>query len=417
MTKYCQEAAQYGDLTQPAGQPFNKVLVLLNPTADKRSAAKTVSIILNNCNIECQSNVYILLQYSAYCEPILHLAGVKVDVVKTDSEGHARRYIEELETLPDAILVAGGDGTVSETVSGLLRRGNPKEKAPSIGILPVGRANNIATTIFSYANGSDLEEVRGIADATIAVVRGKTQRKHVMQIQLLPTEENPQQPKPVYAVGRLQWGAYRDAFEKRDRYWYLGALREHATFLFNAFSDSLTWNCKATVIYTEPCLGCSNCYVKPNSTQPTRNQRRWWSGFIPSFRLGGGAANGDLPDRSKVVNKNCANTTVIEVQPSEILLATENDVDGDRSDTSVPKISLKLGNGCEGFEFAQESWKRLHRNQFEPLIEYSARSVVIHPHIEITPENEKFFSIDSEAYELHPVQVTLIPNAINVYVP
>lgn len=358
----------------------------------------------------------MLLQYAEYCEPILHLAGVKVDVIKTDSEGHARRYIEELDTLPDAILVAGGDGTVSEAISGLLRRGNPSEKAPSIGILPIGRTNNIATNIYKYTNDSSLEQVRGIADATISVVRGKTERKDVMQVQLLPTDENPSQPKPVYAVGRLQWGAYRDAFEKRDRYWYLGSLREYATFVFNAFSDSLTWNCTATLTYTEPCLGCSNCYVKPNSTSPARSQRRWWSSFIPSFRPGGAAGNDELPDRSRILNKTCANTTVLEVQPSEILLTTRNDIDGDHDDLSVPKISLKLGNGYEGLDFIQESWRRLQRNRFEPLIEYNVRSVEIRPHIEITPEQEKFFSIDNEAYEINPVKVTLIPNAINVYV-
>lgn len=57
-------------------------------------------------------------QYEAYCAPILHLGGLPVDIVKTDSEGHARRYIEELETLPEIILCAGGDGTLSEIVTG-----------------------------------------------------------------------------------------------------------------------------------------------------------------------------------------------------------------------------------------------------------------------------------------------------------
>lgn len=342
------------------------------------------------------------------------MAGIKVDVVKTDSEGHARRYIEELDSLPDAILVAGGDGTISEAISGLLRRENPNEKAPSIGILPVGRSNNIASNIYKYTNSSNLEHVRGIADATISIVRGKTERKDVMQIQLLPTEENQLQPKPVYALGRLQWGAFRDAYEKRDRYWYLGSLRDYATFLFNAFNDSITWHCSAKLIYTDPCQGCSNCYVKPNTTTPIQNQRRWWSGFIPTFRLGGSADQ--LPDYSKVVNKNCASVTELEVQASEVLLTTQNDIDGDLNDVSVPKISLKLGNGYEGLEFIQESWRRLQRNRFEPLVEYNVRTVEIQPQIDTTPENEKYFSIDNEAYEVNPIKVTLLPKAINVYV-
>lgn len=58
------------------------------------------------------------MQYDEYCAPILHLAGLCVEIVQTDSEGHARRYIEELEKLPDAIIVAGGDGTISEALTG-----------------------------------------------------------------------------------------------------------------------------------------------------------------------------------------------------------------------------------------------------------------------------------------------------------
>lgn len=49
MRHYCAEALIYGDKTQPAHQPFDKILVILNPLADKRSAAETVCI--GNLNI------------------------------------------------------------------------------------------------------------------------------------------------------------------------------------------------------------------------------------------------------------------------------------------------------------------------------------------------------------------------------
>lgn len=42
MRHYCAEASIYGDKTQPAHQPFPKVIVILNPVADKKSAADTV---------------------------------------------------------------------------------------------------------------------------------------------------------------------------------------------------------------------------------------------------------------------------------------------------------------------------------------------------------------------------------------
>lgn len=45
MRHYCAEASIYGDRTQPANQPFPKVIVILNPVADRKSAADTVCII------------------------------------------------------------------------------------------------------------------------------------------------------------------------------------------------------------------------------------------------------------------------------------------------------------------------------------------------------------------------------------
>lgn len=42
MRHYCAEASIYGDRTQPANQPFPKVIVILNPVADRKSAADTV---------------------------------------------------------------------------------------------------------------------------------------------------------------------------------------------------------------------------------------------------------------------------------------------------------------------------------------------------------------------------------------
>lgn len=58
------------------------------------------------------------IQFEQYCAPILNVGGLSIDIVKTDSEGYARRYIEELEHLPHAILCGGGDGTLAEIVTG-----------------------------------------------------------------------------------------------------------------------------------------------------------------------------------------------------------------------------------------------------------------------------------------------------------
>lgn len=100
MRQYCLEARKLGDESIPVDANPRSVTVILNPTANRRKAVK---------------------QFEKYCAPILHLAGICVDVLQTESEGHARTLVENLKKT-DAIIVAGGDGTVSEVVTGLFRR-------------------------------------------------------------------------------------------------------------------------------------------------------------------------------------------------------------------------------------------------------------------------------------------------------
>ena len=52
-------------------------------------------------------------QFDKYCAPLLHLAGLKVALVKTEHEGQAKDYMKVMENT-SAVLVAGGDGTLSE---------------------------------------------------------------------------------------------------------------------------------------------------------------------------------------------------------------------------------------------------------------------------------------------------------------
>lgn len=102
MREYCKRAAEYGKQPLPVDQSPQTVTVILNPNANKRKALK---------------------YYEKYCAPILNQAGMCIDVVQTQSEGHAKELVKKC-TSSDAILVAGGDGTLSEVVTGLLRNQN-----------------------------------------------------------------------------------------------------------------------------------------------------------------------------------------------------------------------------------------------------------------------------------------------------
>ncbi len=60
-------------------------------------------------------------RFENYCAPLLHLAGIKVSVIRTEGQSQAQEIMKVMENT-DAVLVAGGDGTLMEAVSGLLQR-------------------------------------------------------------------------------------------------------------------------------------------------------------------------------------------------------------------------------------------------------------------------------------------------------
>ena len=92
-------AAELGRAEQPLPRPLYNVTVILNPAASKGGARK---------------------KFDKYCAPILHLAGVKVSVMRTERVGEAGDIMEIMKDA-DAVLVAGGDGTLMEAVTGKQR--------------------------------------------------------------------------------------------------------------------------------------------------------------------------------------------------------------------------------------------------------------------------------------------------------
>lgn len=297
-------------------------------------------------------------------------------------------------------------------VVGLFRRSNRRDEAlPKIGLLPTGRTNTIGEAIFGFKNSSNLERVKGLSDASMSIVRGDIVRKDIMKIEVLDDNEQ-HQIKPVYALGSFEWSTFSEAFNKRDSYWYFASLRDYATFLFNAFSNKLTWNCSATLTYNDPCTGCSNCFVKPHQIE-IKSTRRWWSGFIPSFRLGShGIKSG--PDYSKIVNPNCSHETSIDCESSGIIISTSN-VNQIQQNDDASKLSLRLMKPSDGFSFVSDSWKRVNTGEINLDAEYPVRMVNLKPKPIDDADKERFFYIDNESYEVKSIRITLLPKFLDFY--
>lgn len=397
----CSEAIKYGEQRLPDGENNNRVVVILNPTANKRSAEKT---------------------FEKYCSPILNLAGIRVDIVKTESEGYARTYVEsEMTELPNAIVVAGGDGTLSEVVTGLLRRG--AGASCPVAVLPVGRTNSVAGRLFFTEELNRYSRVEQLTRAAMSVIRGNIQKKDVIKVEILPEGEETEVKKPIYALASIKWGAFRDAIGLRDRYWYYGGLREHAAILFNAFRTSrLNFDCQGVLTTTPPCAGCRKCY-EVAADRVEYKSKNWWSKLLPT--------KSSKPDNTQIIKVNGEDVRIREnpscgvrterqlADVNEVYLTTSNIDEGiSTGPDAVPLMKVRLGSAkVDTLDWIQDSWRRTSNELVSrlPGETVESRTMELIPEQRTKPDgSEEFYSIDNEGYEVKPIRVTLLPAQIHL---
>ena len=105
---------------------MKKLLFILNPVAGQKKANKSLPEI-------------VMLFNQAGYEAITHV---------TDSSGSATRAVQTLGPEANLIVCCGGDGTLSETVTGLIRSGLDVP----IGYIPAGTTNDFASSLGISSN-------------------------------------------------------------------------------------------------------------------------------------------------------------------------------------------------------------------------------------------------------------------------
>ncbi|XP_076297367.1 acylglycerol kinase-like protein Mulk [Lasioglossum baleicum] len=383
MRQYCETASLYGDAPCPTNMKNRHVTVILNPNAKNGKAKKL---------------------FTKYCEPLLHLAGIAVTVIQTKSENEARKIIMDLDTPTDAIVVAGGDGTLSDVLTGLVRKCNSNinsVKQCPIGILPLGQVNRVAKSM--YGEYDNLSHVRQLVEATMAVICENSKMMDMIEVE--PIEENAEEPvKPIYAMGMIEWGAWKDAHTIAKKYWYWGPLKKYATYILNGYKDTLNWNCDATIKYSNPCDGCSSCHQPVAFT----TNKRWWHAFVPK------RPSTPVIDYSKIVNEQCGVPYELPISTNELHIESSN-VEKSEAPSSPPSLKLKIGPKDIGyFSFVLEGWKQETNNKllYKQILEAKD--------IEIIPKEvskEKTLYIDDEEYEMKSVKIKLLSRAVKVFSP
>ena len=105
-----------------------KLMLILNPNAGKRGGVMSTGSILK----------------------ILCKGGYTPTVFYTEGPRAATELVLQHGMQYDCITCVGGDGTLSETVAGLVQLANP----PVLGYIPLGTANDVATTLKLPKNSS-----------------------------------------------------------------------------------------------------------------------------------------------------------------------------------------------------------------------------------------------------------------------
>ncbi|XP_075679546.1 acylglycerol kinase-like protein Mulk [Dermatophagoides pteronyssinus] len=267
MKAYCQEALKYGEVRIGPMEKARHVTVLLNPVANKRKGKA---------------------DYEKYCAPLFHLAGIKVSLVITEAEGQVKDLMEIMDNT-DCVVVAGGDGTVHEAITGLLRRKDSSDalRRFPIGILPIGKNNSISYKLNSQIFDPKTDEkAKILAESSMAVIRQTLNNVDVMKIE-------GERGRPVYSIGFMNIGQLQDVFRKVDQYWYLGQrMKPYLALFFQSFKNlSAQWDesQEISIEYTKPCTGCSKCFQRyeMDSTEPSvestlkTSNKRWWHSFMP----------------------------------------------------------------------------------------------------------------------------------------
>ncbi|CAN7171710.1 lipid kinase YegS [Pseudoxanthomonas sp. LjRoot143] len=100
-------------------------------------------------------------------------AGIALDVRVTWEDGDAERYVAEAITDGvDTVIAAGGDGTLSEVATTLAHRDETAGALPSLGLVPMGTANDFATAARIPDDALPaLQLVRDVAPAPVDLLR------------------------------------------------------------------------------------------------------------------------------------------------------------------------------------------------------------------------------------------------------
>ncbi|XP_045892645.1 acylglycerol kinase, mitochondrial [Micropterus dolomieu] len=365
----CLVAREFGRQQIAPHEHLRKATVILNPAA-------------------CSGKANNLFEKNA--APILHLAGVEITIVKTDYEGQAKKLMELMEQT-DMLIVAGGDGTLQEVITGLLRRPDQGTLSNTpIGFIPLGSHNSLSPSLHLLSDN----KVKDITSATLSILKGETVPLDVLQIKG-ETEQ------PVFALMGLRWGAFRDVAATISKYWYLGPLKTKAAHWFNTLRE---WPLvrEVSVSYSAPSLRPPDLPAhkpsRPNLLHRiARRLKNYWNPPVEE------PPKVEEPEEWKEQ----------KLSTLELFIQTHNKNPVKRRTNDSLMICAEPDNFTVG-EFITVGNKK----EEDPTV-FTKNSTKLEAsacRLQLPEGTGGFYNIDNEEYEAMPVEVRLLPRKLRFYI-
>lgn len=365
----CLVAREFGRQQIAPHERLRKATVILNPAA-------------------CSGKANNLFEKNA--APILHLAGVEITIVKTDYEGQAKKLMELMEQT-DMLIVAGGDGTLQEVITGLLRRPDQGTLSNTpIGFIPLGSHNSLSPSLHLLSDN----KVKDITSATLSILKGETVPLDVLQIKG-ETEQ------PVFALMGLRWGAFRDVAATISKYWYLGPLKTKAAHWFSTLRE---WPLvrEVSVSYSAPSLRPPDlpAHKPPRPNLLHRIARRLKNYWNPPVEE---PPKVEEPEEWKEQ----------KLSTLELFIQTHNKNPVKRRTNDSLMICAEPDNFTVG-EFITVGNKK----EEDPTV-FTKNSTKLEAsacRLQLPEGTGGFYNIDNEEYEAMPVEVRLLPRKLRFYI-
>ena len=164
--------------------------IIVNPFAGKRKGKEISNLISNDLN---ESNIKSIIYF-------------------TEHSGHAEDLVLNLEFHEgDALMSVGGDGTLSEIITGLLKRKDSSSQRIPVSIVPSGSGNSQANDM----------EITDYLDAVQRVFDGRLRKMDVGKVTFRDGEEK----KVRYSHNLVGWGLGVDANILAEKMRFLGPIR------------------------------------------------------------------------------------------------------------------------------------------------------------------------------------------------